>query len=134
FEKEVTNGVRLGASLPFDFRYTPGLSFKDDYNATADFGDANIGGAPLTGPPFNLTDAEVAQLAAAVEQNAEDGAEAALANSDAYTVTVTPGAKVFFTALPVPLEITLDWQVPLFGMNALVQNSVSSQIRVYFAF
>jgi hypothetical protein len=54
--------------------------------------------------------------------------------TDSYSLVVTPGVSFFFTAIPLPIEVTLDWAVPVLGKNTLAQNSLSSQIRFYFAF
>lgn len=140
FETEATPGVRVGASLPIDFRYTPGLSFVKDYEADANFDGATTSGAPLLtalqGAGLSATEAEAtaADLESGFEDSVTDSAEAALEDTDSYTWTVTPGASVFFTAIPVPIEVTLDWAIPVAGTNAIKQSSISSQIRFYFAF
>jgi len=140
YETSISSGVRFSASLPVDFRYTPGLSLVDDYNGfNSDFSNAVISTGPAAGTPVSTLggDALVQGLETGVDANsptAVAGVDSALENTDSYSVTVTPGVSVFFTAIPLPIEVTLDWAVPLIGTNTTVLNSVSSQIRFYFAF
>lgn len=140
YETTISQGVRFGANLPVDFRYTPGLSFKDDYSADADFTNATLGGNPLV-PALTglLGDAATAQatansLESGFERNVTSTAKSVFDETDSYSLVVTPGVSFFFTAIPLPIEVTLDWAVPVIGQNTLAQNSLSSQIRFYFAF
>jgi hypothetical protein len=143
YETTISQGVRFGANLPVDFRYTPGLS-ADDYTANADFTDATLNGNPLvpflTGvfdgedDPEATAEATADTLEAGFEQNATSAVKAVFDETDSYSLVVTPGVSFFFTAIPLPIEVTLDWAVPVLGQNTLAQNSLSSQIRFYFAF
>jgi len=58
----------------------------------------------------------------------------AAANTDGYSLSVTPAVSYFFLAGPLPMELTAQYGVPLMGKNTGAMNSVTLQIKTFIKF
>lgn len=60
--------------------------------------------------------------------------DTAQADSDAYSLSVSPNVSAFLTEFPVPLEFKVGYTLPLIGKNADVRNIVVLQVKAYMKF
>ena len=103
FSKMVVPGkIILNAGLPLTYFTTPGAKYS--FSAS--------------GP------AEITALAT-METMLPDGEQV-------HSLTLKPGASVFFIGWPVPFEFKLSYFAPLWGQNSSANHTVSLQIRMYF--
>ena len=124
-----------GAVRAGDVDYKYDIVFEVEPNYTFEI-------APKTTFEFGLPINYTANPAAEYEfsSSAAGGVEAAKTNvkdnasngKKTQIITVKPTIGVFFTDWAVPIEIKLGYFVPVWGKNTKANNTINSQIRVYY--
>lgn len=123
---QVADPIRLDVGLTTKFT----LNTAQETTTKATFADATQQ-ATLQGAAGGS-----AQLSQALQ-----GAGAVTSDTDvtsdgdtAYTLRFEPSVGAFITALPVPLELTAQYSLPLLGQNTTATQSLITQLRVYVRF
>jgi hypothetical protein len=60
-----------------------------------------------------------------------DGHEGAVGNH--YLFTMKPALSMMFTRLPVPVQVELDYTIPVFGKNETAAHALTLLIKVFYA-
>jgi hypothetical protein len=60
-----------------------------------------------------------------------DGHEGAVGNQ--YLFTMMPLVSMMFTSLPIPVQVELDYKVPVFGKNEQAVHSLTLLVKVFYA-
>lgn len=119
---QVADPLRLDVGLTTKFS----LNTAQDRTTTATF--ANATQQTLV---TNLVGAQAALgQAGLVTSNTDSTTE----GDTSYTLRFEPSVGAFITALPLPLELTAQYSIPLMGQNVNATQSAIFQLRAYFRF
>ncbi|MDR1898808.1 MAG: hypothetical protein LBQ55_02250, partial [Treponema sp.] len=60
-----------------------------------------------------------------------DGREGDVGNH--YLFTMMPALSVMFTKLPIPVQVELDYQIPVFGKNETAAHALTFLVKIFYA-
>jgi hypothetical protein len=110
FSTFIADGIQLNAGLPINYKFTPAAERS-----------VTVTGHPL-GTAGNTTTEE-----AIMDMLGPDG-------EDSQILSINPGVSIFMMKLPLPLEFKFQYNLPVWGKNAMSTHSAIFQVRAYFAF
>ena len=106
FTTGIGNGVNFSVGLPMTYTFSPAPEYSFSFPAAL----------------------------GSMEAQLKEGFRSQLGTDPMHSLAINPGASLFLTNMPLPLEFKLNYSYPLWGRNTMATHTAAFQARAYFAF